>query len=427
MLAALVLAAAAHEPIYSLIPPLERTNLSELGNWTFRGSAVNMKSFVRLTSDALMAEYGALCYRAKTPFRDWILDIELLAKGGPTGGTGFTFLFTDEVCPEHSETFTGLQITVNTTQTDESGESPVYFSESSFEGARKHGHIRVRNIKSPIRLQLTKRENELTVQYTEFMRYLPLFEVKLNSTPEYGYFTIASQSTAEHGDNNDIHAIWTRPESDYKWGHIPSNQPYENRKVIETNAVKRRERKQARRDAMLQSMHRYLGQMEKSDNSLARGPREVVFKDAFRLVEEAQERGTEAVTIDHLKVWIHTYVMDTIGAAGKKVREAMDRIEEAKGSVADIWSFVREELMDLATETKEALTVLSEQSLEEARRAHIEKITPDVFQDAVENQTTVGTGFLTWLLPLTSVVEGIAYLIFFCVKRQQTHGFKKMD
>jgi hypothetical protein len=70
MLIVLAFAAAAHEPIYSLIPPLDRTNLSEVGNWTFRGSAVNMKSYVRLTSDAITAEDGALCYRAKTAFRD---------------------------------------------------------------------------------------------------------------------------------------------------------------------------------------------------------------------------------------------------------------------------------------------------------------------------------------------------------------------
>jgi hypothetical protein len=427
MLTILAFVAAAHEPIYSLIPPLDRTNLSEVGNWTFRGSAVNMKSYVRLTSDALTTEYGALCYRAQTAFRDWIIDIDLLAKGGPKGGTGFTFFFTDEVCPEHSQTFTGFQITVNTTETDESGESPVYFSESSLDGARKYGRIRIRNIKNPIRLQLTKHENELTVQHTEFMRYLPLFQVKLKSTPEYGYFTIASQSTAERGDNNDVHAIWTRPQSDYEWGHIPANQPYENRKVIETNAVKRRERKQQRRDAMLQHMHHYLRQMQDADNVLPQAPRDVAFKDAFRLVEEAQERGTEAVTIDHLKVWIHHYVTDTIGAAGKKVREAIDRIEDAKGSTTDIWNFVREELMELAGDTKEALMILSNESLEEARKTNIEKITPDGFQNAIEDEAAAGTGLLTWVLALISFVEGMAYVIFFCIKRQQTHGFKKVD
>jgi hypothetical protein len=155
--------------------------------------------------------------------------------------------------------------------------------------------------------------------------------------------------------------------------------------------------------------------------------RDVAFKDAFRLVEEAQERATEAVTIDHLKVWIHHYVTDTIGAAGKKVRDAIDRLEDAKGSTSDIWNFVREELMELAGDTKEALRVLAEESLEEARKTNIEKITPETFQDAVENEAAAGTGLLTWVLAIISVLEGIAYVIFFCIKRQQTHGFKKVD
>ena len=54
----------------SLIPPLESTNISEIGNWTLVGAAVNMKRFVRLTPN-IEDKVGFACLLVPTFTRDW--------------------------------------------------------------------------------------------------------------------------------------------------------------------------------------------------------------------------------------------------------------------------------------------------------------------------------------------------------------------
>jgi len=54
---------AAFHGSYSLSAPFEKTNLSEIGDWTMCGSAVRMKSFLRMTASASANKYGAVCIR----------------------------------------------------------------------------------------------------------------------------------------------------------------------------------------------------------------------------------------------------------------------------------------------------------------------------------------------------------------------------
>ena len=115
------------EDRYSAVPPFEFTNISEIGNWTLRGSAANMKKYIRLTS-TVDGDYGSMCQRVPTLFKDWQFEVEIKANNNrKIGGEGFWFYFTEEVCPEMLLQFTGFSIWINTTQTDPTGQSPIYF------------------------------------------------------------------------------------------------------------------------------------------------------------------------------------------------------------------------------------------------------------------------------------------------------------
>jgi hypothetical protein len=253
----LLLHACSLEPEYSIFAPFNRTNISEIGNWSLRGSAVSWKNVIRLTSDSLKSEWGALCHRAPTAFVDWSIDIELSSRGQGDGGASLTFLFSDAVCPQYPEKFNGFQVTIKTAETDDSGGSPIYFSEGTFRGANEYARIKLRNQKDPIRVKIIRSEGQVIVEYTTFMRFDPLFTVNLTTKiPDFGYFTISGATDTDRSDNTDVYSIRTRAQTDVRTDHISDKILSNNRKIIESDALKRREAKKARREALLPTMHR---------------------------------------------------------------------------------------------------------------------------------------------------------------------------
>jgi hypothetical protein len=165
--------------------------------------------------------------------------------------------------------------------------------------------------------------------------------------------------------------------------------------------------------------------MEKHENRLGSVTSQPDMRDAFALVEEAAKRGMEAVTIDMLKVFINRYLQDTLAAAGKKVNLAMEQFDGTKGEMAEMWQYLREQLVELAIETKTKLQEIAEESIQAARNIVVDHITPDVLQVGVEK---VGnSGNLGGVLVVFMGFELIAYVVFFIVKHRKTGGFKKVD
>jgi hypothetical protein len=426
MLPLLLASGHALEAAYSLQPPFERTDVSEIGNWSVRGSAVSWKNAVRLTSDALREEWGAVCQRAPTAFKQWSIDIELSSRGAELGGEGITFLYSDSVCPQNPTQFNGFAVTVDTANTDRDGYSPIKFSEGSLSNGRERSRVRIRNLTDTIKLLITKTPKHVSVEYTTFMRYIPLFSVDLeHEAPDYGYFTIFAVASAALSDNVNVHGIRTRPHGEVDYSHISAELIAENRKILESDALKRREAKRARREALLPTTYQYLSLMEKSNNSLSRASTALNMRDAFCLVEEASKRGMEAVTIDMLKVFINRYLQQTLAGAGSKVSLAMDRFDDARGEMTEMWEYLRQQLMELAVETKARLQEIADQSVHAAKGMGIRPISQEAVPTLLTPMFTRGSG--GGVLIAIMVVELIAYVIFFAVKHRQTRGFKKVD
>jgi mannose-binding lectin 1 len=414
------------EPGYTLTPPFERTDVSEIGNWSIRGSAVSWKNAIRLTSDALRDEWGAVCQRVPTAFTEWSIDLELSARGAEQGGESITFLYSDTICPQQPAEFRGFQITIETGKTDKDGFSPVTFSEGTFKGAKQRSVLRIRNLTDTVKLLITKSAKRVSVESTTFMRYKPLFSVELEKMqPDYGYLTVFAVSSASLSDNVNVHGIRTRAYTKSDYSHISEGLLSENRKILESDAVKRREAKLARRNAMLPTMFQYLSTMEKYGNTLGRVAARPDMRDAFGLVQEAAKRGMEAVTIDMLKVFINRYLQDTLAGAGKKVNLAMDKFDEAKGDMTEMWLYLREQLIQLAFETKATLQEIAQQSVQAAKDLHIDHISSESLQTGVAQTSSGGGG--SGILVIVMGIELIAYVIFFIAKHRKTGGFKKID
>jgi mannose-binding lectin 1 len=330
-----------------------------------------------------------------------------------------SFWYTETVGPEQFEFFKGFHITLNTSETDEEGETAVYFSENSIHDSKVVGRLKIRNGKYPIRLRIYKTGGDLIVDCTDFMFFRPVFKVLAKDTPEFGYFTISAQTKANFTDNNDLWAFRVDPTSEIERDHIKKGLVNDNRKIIETNALKRRETKRARRAALLPSMLKFLADMGKYDNDLLKSEERPDMREAFALVDEAHGRSIEGVAIDTLKVFLCTDVQNTLEKAGRKVRIALDQLEEATNDMNEVWTQV---------DTNGVLRSLEIQLLEQAQKIQLDKIDTEAFQESVKREIPEGQNDqIVKGLIVVSVVELAAYLLFFAVKHRKTHGLKKFD
>jgi hypothetical protein len=422
--------AVSLEPLYSLFSPFNRTDISEIGNWSLRGSAVSWKNVIRLTSDSLATEWGAVCQRAPTAFVDWSIEIEISARGKGAGGGAISFVYSEDVCPEKPAKFNGFRVTINTSQTDSSEYSPVYFSEGSFENGKEYGKLKIRNQNYPLRVRIVRSEGSVCVESTTYMRFETLFEVELKTKiPDFGYFTVAAETDFEHSDNNDLYLIRTRAQTEVAYERISQEVLVNNRKILESDALKRREAKKARREALLPAMHRYLEVRAANNDDLSVSSGRPDMSDAFELVKEAAKRGMDGVTIDMLKVFINRYLQDTLAKAGKKVNLALDSFDDTRGDVGEMWTYLRAQLLDLAGETRRALTILAEEALESARQVQLDHWARHVGPSFVERSANAygSPGKMPMVLIIVMLFELVAYVIFFIKQHSKTHGFKKVD
>jgi hypothetical protein len=224
-----------------------------------------------LVAALFRGEWGAVCQRAPTVFVDWSFDMEISARGPGPGGSSISFIYSDTVCPQAPATFKGFRVTISTAETGESECSPIYFSEGTFSNGNEYAKIKLRNQSFSIRVRIIRSEGSVSVEYTTFMRFEALFEVPLQTDiPDFGYFTIAAETTVDHSDNNDLYSIRTRAQTDTAYDRTSDQILIGNRKILESDPIKRREAKRARRDALLPTLHHYLDLMAAGNNELAR-------------------------------------------------------------------------------------------------------------------------------------------------------------
>ena len=238
----LVFSGLSYEDRYSLVAPFVQTNISEFGNWTTRGSAVNLKKFFRLTSD-IDSDYGALCQRVPTLFRDWSFEVEIYASNRNqhqiNGGEGFWFFFTQEVCPDMPIQFTGISIWVNTTNTHENGMSPVFYACNQdkiidFDQFKPMAYIKVRNTTEPVRLRITKKGNDIKLEQAQGLDdYQNVFQLTDKNIISHGYFTFAALTNEKFGfDNQDVYSIKTTALGPYDQKEFDYDISSKNRKIF---------------------------------------------------------------------------------------------------------------------------------------------------------------------------------------------------
>jgi hypothetical protein len=197
-----------------------------------------------------------------------------------------------------------------------------------------------------------------------------------------------------------------------------------NRKYLQTNVIKRRMLKQMRR-AQMTTTERYYNEFVQHEGVLTEA--QTNLKDALQIVKESTERGESMVTFSELMDFINDRIHTTIFKALHKVNLAAERLDETHLDLNDIWSDLRSRLLDLAVEAKLGMESISSDAIQEAKAISIGGHTAQDLKLKVSQVAREESSPLTTVLAMIAGIEFVGYVIFFCVKRKQTHNFKKID
>lgn len=417
--------AAEMEKNYSITRPIVQTNVSEIGYWSMRGSATNMKSFIRLTS-ATENDYGSLCQRMPTSFDSWSLTVKLRSFGG-SGGRGFWLYYSKELCPVLPTEWEGFSVWVNTSSIDKNGNSPIYFAENNgnysiFPSNYTHiGYVPIHKESDEMAINIKKVANEISINKMKNNETTQLFRKSIPDMISTGYFTISSLTT-KATDNNDLFEIIVESLSEKR--EVPFDILKDNKKILESYANYRRPNKKIRRSMMV-TVLKYLHEVENMNKTL-NGTSQL--KDSMNMIRESYNRALSSISVSDLMRFIDDQINEKITSAYEMMSESFENFTQIKKDLDTVWNYLKQQIEQLSKESNSFMSVVREEVMEIVQNVTLFRSNPiNAMPKLKEEASKVADSYVTEILLIIAVTEFIVYLLFFVLRRFQTNGFKKRD
>ena len=424
------LISSQHQTQYDLIPPLINTDVSEIGNWTIRGTATNLKNSIRLTSK-IPGSFGSICQRVPTLFKDWTLELEIIANGNnEKPGHGIWFFYTKEVCPEFAYKYNGFSLWINTSATDRKGNSPVYFlkgngTDMGINNLKPIGHVKCRDQSKPLRIQITKKNGKITADTTKDVIFERILDESIEGIPDYGYFSVSAVTTSRT-DNNNLVSFRVYSLSPLDHPNITYDFSSVNKKYIENDKARRREMKQRRRSKM-QNMQKYLDESKFSDKKL-NADKEQDMRDAIHILAEATRRSKKSMSESDLSEFIFNSVNAVVEQALSKVEAAARQYNETQNNIEDLWDFLNKQLVQLSIDEAKTMVEIRDELLSYAASLTVKSVDTKENREGLHKAASkIDESHSTNVLLIISMIEITLYVIFFLYKRYTTENFKKYD
>jgi hypothetical protein len=415
------------DPSYNLIPPHRLTELGEIGFWTLRGSATNLKKLIRLTSNAA-AQSGGVCLRLPVRTRHWMLHIEVQIHPGLNAGSGFFLSFTSDVCSDTWAKPNGFGIWIDTGSPQPDASVPVFFIEGE-KGASKRqiGSVRIRtNPTSPAVLYIARNDHQLVFDILQNFQYERIGILDVDDLLKFGYFTLTANTTSD-GDIHDLISfrLFILDDLTPDKQALQDNVDYDvvNRKIIRQAKQARHESKDRRR----QQMPTVFSLVNEAKDGQLTGEA-VELKKALRVLVEAQMRVGQEVTLKKLAQLINGPLSKTIEVADRKLRHASERFSETQDEITELWSTLKTSLIDLGIEATTEMAKIEADFLAAIEWLNLTGIDVSGAKKPLKEQAgPIADSSLSMLLLAIAFIEVFCYVAFFCIRRKTTHGFKKAD
>lgn len=397
---------------FSLSPPHKLTGPTEIGQWSLRGSALNMKQYIRL-SDNLKNNFGAICQKSKTKYHEWRIELELRAYGGK-GGKGFWFYYTKEKCPIFAVQFTGICIWINTTSTDANGYSDVYYVENrnlpiNPKSIYPIGKIKIRKNRSSSFIIIQKRNQTISLFIKNVAE--PIFSKKLRKNSKFGYFTISAMGSdnADCHDlvsvktsflslhdafvqkNDDMNLIVKEKKSDKETGEIDDDDVEEELSVTDKYAI-------------LAQKLELSGEKQK-------------LSDSFIIVKEAHDRSLSTITLQALSNFIDNLIEPSISTAYDKMSNTRDFFSEFRTEIVTILENLTSNLRTLSIEVNNSLEEIQKSTFATVQQVRDKEINVQNLKKQLKQAARAVTeATIPHILFAIACIELALYLLFFWSK-----------
>lgn len=445
---------------FSFKSPIIQRNFSQIGSWFFRGSALNMKKFVRLTS-FLTNDYGGICSIEPFPYEDFTLTLNFslfyqhfsqknldshsyLLLETNTNNL-ITISFTEELCPESSTlSWKGFKLQIHFTLTER--DDNLYLGKFKVELLQNNGTLIGFSEKSEISdflidfddyhrfliFQISKEKESFNFFYTQASNlideaFTPFGSFQMHFDQVYFMIGCETNKTTEMLSKKlvtDLYSVSIEGKGKHNTTSLQTIN--KNRKYLSLHSSPKFSAKKAKMSQMKKSKL-YKEEMDYNDGHLDNMLREdVTFNDSFIEINEMLQRARNDLTLYHLQYFIENVLDQRLETALSTIEKIIDDIGSLKLDLIETWNSVQNELKGMSASIYTNFTDIRSYS-ENIVALHLK-------QNSKKNNTIsfkIPSGLtnhsIQKIIFIICAAEFVMFVIFFLIKRQTTHNWKKID
>lgn len=382
---------------YSLLVPIVRTNISEIGNWTLRDQAIAQKTALHLTPNYNSTK-GGICQLVPTLVSDWQIEIDISLREN-----NFTFVLSQHLCPQIQRYFTGLNLTFTPLTTD--------ILLISLNGVEIFGE---NQCKLPYNSNSTtiiveKTQMNLAVSLSTFNNKQKCFTSSLPSVYMNPYISLFSNTPDNCSKcKADILSIrfFTTEENTFQ---INESLIWKNRKYLKNTVMARFMYKMKRR-ARMETVAKYI---EESDMNLYMlDEKEVELSDSFKEVSDMINRAKECINAKNLTEFINYKLLPVVNNASLRYQNVANALWQMKNEMIGLWDKAKQDLVKMNKETQKSCDAIKNEALQFSKQ--ITEVLQSKNMIIQLNQPK-----LSKYLFIICVLEFMAYVIFFITHRKR--------
>ncbi|KAK8900482.1 hypothetical protein M9Y10_002809 [Tritrichomonas musculus] len=409
----------AEKSNYDLIEPMKATSPGEIGVWSLIGVATNMKKSIHFSPDS-SRQNGAICNRIPTSSPEWYSQFRVQVSKG-----SLIYVISDESCPywsiSHSvNSWSGISLNITRKNNEKLVLIARYLNQSKPYEAKlckvnsENVTIKASYINNTITFSvLADKDN----YFTDCGYQIPISE-KMSKN----YFTFYAENSDGIGNSEIYHYILKIPSTFKESINLTESDDFNRHHIL------LQQEKRISEHPSLPLAREIIEEMEKANYKLSQGKQTNTTENIRDLLLEVKGRLKYSLTTDDLQKLIHATIAVNLIRAERKMekrRAAFSNINEdldnLKTVVDEKLKWLTKYVLDSMTEAQESAVGILNEFLEATKEGE------ELPKEAKRRAKEVKSAWTPTVLYLISFLEFVCYIVFFCVKRQKTHGFQKLD
>lgn len=399
--------------------PIRTTSPGEIGSWSLIGVATNMKKSIHFSPDS-SRQNGAICNRIPTSSGEWFSQFRVQVSKG-----SLIYIVSDESCPYWSilhsvNSWSGISLNISRKNNGKIVLKAHYLNQSQPYEA-KLCKVNSENITIKASYNNSKMAYYVLADsdnhFTECGSPIPISENISKS-----YFTFYAENSDGIGNSEIYHYILKIPSTFKETLNLTENDDFSRQHIL------LHQEKRVSEHPSLPLAREIIDEMEKANYKLSQGNYENTTDNIRDLLIEVKKRLKYSLTADDLQKLVHATIAVNLIRAERKMEKRRiafsginEDLDNLKGVVNEKLKWLTQYVLKSMNEAQESAVGILTEFLEATKESE------ELPKEAKRRAKEIKSAWVPTVLYFISFVEFVSYVIFFCVKRQKTHGFQKID